>query len=307
VPFAYLQTVSIARDVPADGIRRGMQAVILAVYNHGAAYEVEVLDGDETVFVGTVPGDVLTGEQASSDRAFTYDDFIAARAQLIERAYRSSNPEERAQAQEDYIAMLPVRQLSRCPFTEHLLERAIDDVELDGPWWDHDDPARPPSPYMPTLVAFTGAVRLAHVPFTHFLAVPGPELPFVAPGLLLADGVKAVLSSIRIGAHQGYCIAYYAHPPGPPRHVTRLNDWGASYHLVQGPAQLEQRSAPAHEHDWDYDLAPWIEYGSLLWIAPDDDELVLCSTVDDCPYLELPGRLGITRLKRGEASWSGGT
>jgi len=307
LPFAYLQTVTIARDVPADGIRRGMQAVILAIHNHGASYEVEVLDGEETIFVGALPADALTGEQASAARAWTRDDFIAARTQLIERSYRSTNPDERSQAQADYIAMLPMRRLSRCPFTEAVLERAIDDVELDGPWWDHNDPARPPSPQMPTLVSLSGAVRLAHVPFTHFLAVPGPEVPFVAPRLLLADGVKAVLSSVRIGEHQGYCIAYYAHAPGPPRHVARLNDWGANYHIVRGTSQMEHHSERTHDSEWDFDLAPWIDYGSLLWIAPDDDELVLCSTVDDCPYLGLPGRRGITRMQGGDAWWADDT
>ncbi len=72
---------------------------------------------------------------------------------------------------------------------------------------------------------------------------------------------------------------------------------------MQGAAQIEERNDHPYEPAWDFELAPWIQAGKLLWIAPGDDALALRSDVDACPYLALPGHRGITRLQDGEAWW----
>ena len=42
-----------------------------------------------------------------------------------------------------YLEGIPVRDLSRCPFTGEKVSLAIDDLGLDGLWWNYDAPKRP--------------------------------------------------------------------------------------------------------------------------------------------------------------------
>lgn len=301
--FSQFQCVTLARDVPDKGLSAGATVVILDVYDDGAAYEVEVLDDRaETVFVGSLPHDALVGE-ASSVRPAPMGDFAALRPALLRRMSQVPLLHAASQACFDYMALLPRHRIARCPISGNVLERAIDTVDLDGPWWDFRAPARPPSTHFATLVALTGAVRLHHVPHARFLVVPGPERPFVVPRLLDIEGVQAVISWLPIGAHHGYPIAYFAPPPGPSLAIDRLNDWGACSYRVQGPEQIEEKQDHPYEAEWDYDLGPWIDSGRLLWIAPGDATLQLRSTREDCPYLALGGRRGITSLQDGDAWW----
>jgi hypothetical protein len=302
--FAPLQTVELARDVPEEGLAAGATVVILDTYDDGAAYEVEVLDpSGNTVFVGSLPADALQGDEAPPTPPTSVGDFWARRPEILARLGTATREYERSELRAAYIKLLPTYRVSRCPISNEIVERAIDTVDLDGPWWDFRNPARPRNPDHPTLVSLTGALLLGSVPQTPFLVVPGPERPFVVPRLLGIDDVQAVISWLPVGPHQGYPIAYFAPPPGPDLGVGRLNDWGASSHLVQGPEQIEEREDHPYEVEWDYDLAPWIAAGKLWWIAPGDAELELRSDVESCPYLDLTGHRGITRLQEGEVWW----
>ncbi len=42
-----------------------------------------------------------------------------------------------------YLGGLPIKDLSRCPFTGEKLSMAIDDFGLDGPFWNYNAPKRP--------------------------------------------------------------------------------------------------------------------------------------------------------------------
>ena len=62
---------------------------------------------------------------------------------------------------------------------------------------------------------------------------------------------------------------------------------GTPFPEILSPGQRIQLTPDPQE--WDFDLAPWIKAGKLLWIAPEDELLVLRSTIYDCPYLNFPG------------------
>lgn len=199
----------------------------------------------------------------------------------------------------EYLDLLPVVSLSRCPYTAQILALPMDTFDLDGLWWAYQTPLRLIGGRPPSLIALTGAVRLARsVPPTPFLVKPGPEAPYVLPRLLSEPDVTAVLSQVPIGAHTGYAIAYFARTPEET--VARANDWGADgFARPTEEGTVEWGAVPEGVDDPDFDLGTWIEAGRLRWIAPGDDDLVLRGERDGCPYLDLPGRHQALRIEEG--------
>lgn len=204
-------------------------------------------------------------------------------------------------ARRAYRALLPRRAISRSPDSGALVEIQFDATDLDGFWWDAYRPERPGTTGgLPAeVVSFAGAMQLskpvAHAPF---LASPGPAVPFVHPELLGADGVVAVVSSIRVGPHIGFPIMYFAR--AVPAAVPLLDWWGARSYRY-GPADaVVEGSNPGFEGDWDFDLAPWVRIEKLQWIAPDDEAWEVRRGLKGCPYLDLPGERLIARVQGGE-------
>lgn len=226
--------------------------------------------------------------------------FLDARAGFVEVANRDLDAGESVLARQAYAAVLPAVPLSRSPVTGAVFAPRFDPVDLDGPWWDARDPARGDDRHPADVVSFAGSMALdeTQIAVAPFLAVPGPAVPYVHPGVLGVDGVTAVISSVAVGPHTGRAIVYYAPPSTTVEH--RLNEWGSNRYRYAGAEGQDF----AYEGDWDYDLRPWIERSKLLWIEPDDDDLVLRSGADDCPYLS-DGRSsaearGIARVQGGE-------
>ncbi len=195
---------------------------------------------------------------------------------------------------ERYLEGLPVRGLSRCPFTGEKVFMAIDDMGLDGLWWNADAPKRPESELPKTFFALDGALVLSgEVEKAPFNCRPGPDVPYVLPRLLEFHQVKAVISSIRIGNHMGFPIFYYADPMLEGE--LRVNEWGTNKYWEE-TAVLPELSSPGRfinvvpdSNEFDFDLEPWIRSGKLMWIAPGDESLMLRSNIANCPYLDLPG------------------
>ena len=193
-----------------------------------------------------------------------------------------------------YLALLPRRELSRCPFTSEALVSAIDNVGLDGLWWRAESPVRPVETAPRTLVAVTGALAIASpVERAPFLATPGPAVPFVIPRLVEGTTLVAVVSSLRIGPHTGYVIAYFGDPPGG---VEPANDWGTD-HWERGERWGSVEDDPA---SYDVDLAKWIGSGRARWIAPGDASLTLRSETNGCPYVGLRGTRSPQYVQHGE-------
>lgn len=193
-----------------------------------------------------------------------------------------------------YLDGLPVRALSRCPFTGEVLSMAIDDFGIDGLWWNDSAPKRPENKLPETYFAIDGAMKLeGETENAPFLCSPGPDVPFVLPGLLEFTQVRAVISTIKIGRHTAFPIVYYADPM--LYGVMRVNDWGTEQYWDESSIFPEMTTAGQYislvpdVEGYDFDLAPWIRSGKLLWIAPGDETLTLHGHVKGCPYLDLQG------------------
>jgi hypothetical protein len=197
--------------------------------------------------------------------------------------------------EEAYLESVPRLALARCPFTGAELIHSLETRGLDGLWWRYDNPVRPLEEPLPTLFALTGAVKLAReVERFPFLCKPGPEVPFVVPRLLQAQSMRAVVSQVEIGSHQGFAIAYFADPIAEA--LTRFNDWGTDhYETVDGWSSMIE-----DVERLDFDVGSWISTGKVAWIAPGDRELRLRDEIDGCPYLGLDGRRSFVRVQGGD-------
>ena len=226
--------------------------------------------------------------------------------QLVET---EMSTEEVNQEMEDlaaaYLMGLPEVHASRCPFTGEVLTLPMDVEGIDGLWWNNESPKRPEVELPKTYFAMDGAMKLeAPIEVAPFIVAPGPDLPFVIPRLLAFDQVKAVLSTLKIGGHTGYMMVYYADPMLEGE--KRVNDWGTDRYWEETDAFSgmltpgQWVSVTPSLLDYDFDLAPYIRSGKLLWIEPQDASLQLKSVVRGCPYLELEGSHKLKFIQEGE-------
>jgi hypothetical protein len=188
-----------------------------------------------------------------------------------------------------YQDELPRPAVSRCPFSGRVVHLPIDTFGLDGPWWDHERPARPIEEQVETVFAVTGAVHIdGEPPVTPFLCKPGPGAPYVAPRLFASPAVKAVVSSLLAGPYMAYPVIYFAEDT--PWDLARINTWGLDHYSAELPhGEGYSVSIPDDPRDFDFDLEFYIRSGRLLWIAPGDGTLTLRATIEGCPYIGLPG------------------
>jgi len=199
----------------------------------------------------------------------------------------------------EYRSVLPRPTLSRCPFSGAALAHSIDPWGLDGPWWDANHPFRPAEDLPDTLIVFSGAMRLGSpLESTSYLVLPGAQVPVVSRTLLAYPEVRAVVSSLPVGQHTAYPIAYFADPPLdlPPTVAT----WGTRRWRLPDPDLDLEVEIIEEEDDLDADLESWIRRGKLLWIAPGDPDHRLHATVRGCPFLGLEGSKMPTRVMYGQ-------
>ncbi len=261
------------------------------------------------------PRNIFTAERrrALLDECFSLQRKLDELGSLIERASGTETPdlikEEKNILQRwsglknEYVAGVPVTSLSCCPFTGQVMQHSIDHFGLDGLWWNFGAACRPVEQLPETYFAFAGALRLTgSPPWFPFVCKPGPELPYVLPRMLRHPAIKAVISTGSIGEHQGFAITYFAKPV--PYEIPRVNTWGANeYKCLDDGGNLRWGSRPDNLSDKDFDLAPWIANGKLLWIPPGDTTLTLRDTVSGCPYIGLDGRRAITYIQNGKVWW----
>lgn len=203
----------------------------------------------------------------------------------------------------EYRAGLPRVPVSRDPFSGEELAWEIDVVDLDGPWWECENPARNWVEGDPAgLFAITGAVELPdEVTPAPWLAFPGPSVPFVIPRILEHDDIRAVISYLEVGGHAAWAITYWGEPL--PYDLLRVDTWGAKLHWFTDAQGLQKWNEHTPEFDEpDFDLAPWIEAGKLSWIGPGDTSLALETSLAGCPYLELEGSRAFARVWDGKVT-----
>lgn len=203
-----------------------------------------------------------------------------------------------------YTGLLPRLEVSRCPFCGESQAIAVDNVNLDGPWWSMDEPARPitPDKLCPHWLTQTGAVSVAgSPPVAPFTIKLGPAVPYVVKPILERPDVRAVLSSFRVGAHRAFLVMYFT--PQPDFNVPLHDVWPTRVR-PPGPGKASLAAAESirdyyDEFSYDYDLAPWMASGKLFWIAPDAADCKLYSGPTGSPYLGLPGERRIQRMLNG--------
>ena len=213
----------------------------------------------------------------------------------------------------EYADRLPRVPLSRCPYCEEPLVRVFDPYGLDGFWWHAVSPVRFKEPEAcPHFAVLLGALNLhGRAPQeAQAAAEPGPEVPYVIPRLLEIETMRSVCFSLKMTTGDtAYPIAYFAEslPPSSELH----QPW-----TKRGYQVTDDDGVPAgwsiKVDGWDFDLAPWIERGKLLWIEPEDPALVLRGAGDGpSPYVGLAGDRQPQRFQRGRRSLlpppSGGT
>ena len=218
------------------------------------------------------------------------------RLEELERSYLVAQ----SRLLDNYLEGLPIVPVSRCPFSGDLLQVPVDIGGLDGPWWDYQGPARPWWERQATLVAFTGALRLTlPVERSPWLICPGPEVPYLRVPVMANPDVRAVVSTVPVGAHTGYVVAYFA--PAATSDVRPVNDWGAPDYRLPGPHGTSGWSSTLDDPTtFDVELEPWVASGRLLWIAPDDPAQVVRSGSEGCPYLSMAGSRQWQRIEDGE-------
>jgi hypothetical protein len=228
----------------------------------------------------------------------------AERARLLAEgarlaAQRSPDLNRVQEVNRRYRALLPDVTVARSPESGALVTWPIDVFGLDGLFWDYESPVRRPSSSRPPdWLAMTGAMRLAD-PVEHppFAVVPGPEVPFVVPRILNAPGVRAVVAEVPVGRHTGWTITYF----GPqPEGVRLVNRWGTNTYPIY-------RENGRGGWDWDipkvaafdFELGPWLDASTLLWLEPGDESAALREGASGCPFVDLPGRRRINVIRNG--------
>lgn len=197
---------------------------------------------------------------------------------------------------EEYARGVPVLPISRCPLTNEVLHHSIDTLGPDGLWWDYESPCRPPESVPVSFVGLTGALRPSGpIEYSPFLVRPGPSVPFVIPRILEA-GAVAVLSTVPVGAHTGFSVAYFSQAGVD---TTLFNEWGANSYRRYVRGEAVSWDAAADADAMDFDLAPWLDRRLLGWIAPGDPDLTVRHGIEGCPYLDLPGSRAAQRIQYG--------
>ncbi len=189
----------------------------------------------------------------------------------------------------EYWSILPAVELSRCPFCEAKLMRRFDAVDLNGFWW-MDRTQRPcdEPQSCPHFCLLTGALNFNGRPVSGglFECLPGPDVPYVIPRILEFPTMSAVLSGIPMTCgYTAYAVAYFAQQPPAPKTLTHA--WARK--IFQFKDESGKSGWDIKDEAVDYELAPWIKSGKLLWYA---DGKLNHSAKDpqECPLLNIKGK-----------------
>ncbi len=221
-------------------------------------------------------------------------------------------------ARDQYRMSTPIIPLSRCPFTNRVVYHSLDIYGLDGLWWDSQAPIRPVDSLPSSFFALTGSLSPGVIEKAPIIAKPGPEAPYVVPEVLSQPGIKAVISTVKVGAHKAYPVFYFIE--NWEEGFEPMNTWGANYWsfvnadmeygyneygMVRDDPELEYEDEDYTdeeeiEYTHDFDLRKWVESGDLLWIQPDDPVFTLRSGAAGCPYLGIQGSRDFAVIYDGE-------
>lgn len=233
--------------------------------------------------------------------------FAAYRAWLATRgpAYRATKvAADRVRLLDEYLALLPVCTLARCPHCEAPVHEPFDTMSLNGPGWSGPSagfgwaPGRntvqPLAPDCPHLCIVAWYLHLeGRTPddlLPEKVVRTGPEVPSLMRVPLRVAGAAAVIRPLPVGrwdderpAHRytTWFVSYFAASRGAFIDGTR--DWGVHYGRVEFD-------------DVDYDLAAHARDGRLRWL--DSDTGALAPPEAPYPYADIEGDRSAERVLR---------
>ncbi|MFE3188716.1 hypothetical protein ACFXHA_06875 [Nocardia sp. NPDC059240] len=308
------------RGVPSDtGLDDETEAALWAVARAHPNASADLVEAARRAFAGLLDGSNTARWRAARDRRFAereagsarrYRDELLAEGNRLNQLHRElgTTPEgsqafsQSGAVRKKYIDWLPELPVARSPFTDELVTWPIDNVDLDGWYWNWRNPIRRRKSTVPSdWLCMGGAMRLTEpltaMPFD--FCMPGPDVPYVVPRLLELPETRAVISQVPVGPHIGWAITYFT--TGRPSRFPLENTWGAQEYDVYDNsghwrAWGEHAQTP---RDYSFELRPWLESGKLLWIVPGDPALTLRSGTADCPYLDLPGQRRMQMINNG--------
>lgn len=190
-------------------------------------------------------------------------------------------------AENEYFQRLPRIAISRCPLCDKPLVRTFDRFGFDGPWWRSD--ASPVElPTCPHFCFLKGAVNFngRKPKGGDFEAHTGPELPYVIPQVLSKPGMTAVMSQMDMTpGYIAYVVAYFAERR--PAAAELASNWPKTFYTYT--TGLGAHRWQFENHQWDFELAPWLEKKKMRWCPPGDFSTLLEGPASACPYLKIKG------------------
>ncbi|HEV2331448.1 MAG TPA: hypothetical protein VGY56_21910 [Verrucomicrobiae bacterium] len=191
----------------------------------------------------------------------------------------------------EYADRLPREVISVCPHTGKPLKMSFDRWGVDGPWWHLDseveieEPAPPPTfKVLQGALAFHGRTPLE----ARAAVIPGPEVPFVIPRLLVLPGMVAVISRLQLDTGDtAYPITYFSAEEIP--HAKLHQFWLRQDYWFE--TDNGESSWLIANDVWDFNLEPWLSSGKLRWTEGNGAAMHLVEVRDPklCPFLNLPG------------------
>jgi hypothetical protein len=167
-----------------------------------------------------------------------------------------------------------------------VLKRSIDPFGLDGHWWAEERLVEVREPKACShFKVLLGAMKVraeGPVEATHNVR-PGPEVPFVVPGLLKLPGMIAVVGRVELETGDvAYPIAYFSDKK------TRAIDLHATWLRVEYWFKDESGNScwNISNDEWSFELEPFLEDGSLCWT---DMDTVMSVEGEEWPYKNLEG------------------
>jgi len=195
-----------------------------------------------------------------------------------------------------YNAEIPLIELSQCPICNEMLYYEIDVLGLDSPRWNVSYPEedKPKIQCCEHFRALMGAIDFhgrdpveahCHPNKRSRTIKPGPGIPFVVPHVLThTPGMIAVIAGFE-GPHGDtyYPIGYFSPEPANPGDLPPA--WSRQTLKIYG-SDGEIKGWTMTNHQWDFELQPWINCKQVVWIPPGGEDIVRDGP---CPYVNLPG------------------
>lgn len=183
-----------------------------------------------------------------------------------------------------YIDGTPLVVLARHPATHAIVRHSFDPYGVDGPWWNVDTRHRPDGPDVAGWLGATGGIVRGPRPdggaALRWLLSPVSQR-------LLDAGATGVMRRLVSATTTCDVVAWF---DLEDREVEPAPDLGQATATVRGADGTFRGYVDVAPLDPRDDVAEAIGSGRLRWITPGDDDHVLRTGLDNCPFVDTDGR-----------------